>query len=53
MIFERNQKYLQDEIQRTYNRIQYDRTLDETHISGLRKALVELENDLENLSVSV
>ena len=51
--YDRNRKYLQDEIQRTYNRIHYDRTIDEFTISGLKKTMEELELDLSNLSKDV
>lgn len=38
---------LEEDIQRTHNRIQYDRTIDETHRQQLRHKLHSLEVDRE------
>ncbi len=40
---------LQDQIQKTHNRIQYDRTLDEGDILNLRCELHSLETEFEDL----
>lgn len=45
--FGRDRLILKDQIQKTYNRIWYDRTLDPDHLRGLEISLEELEKEYQ------